>query len=197
MKCDICTRELKDKEGYLLTTEQVVSTPAYWNKAFSNPMYKMLASNLPEDKAKEMFASQMASMSTAWMVCDDCINLFPEYKEKAKEYAVSWYESGGSITPPGTGAVPYSKVNMGTGGSGPCFIATAAFTDSSPEVEVLRNIRDRVLSQSPAGRKFIAFYYQYSPSLAEWITVSSLRKQVVRWILYPVVKVSKLAIGRN
>ena len=114
MNCDICTRELRDKEGYLLTTEQVVSTPAYWKKAFSNPVYKMLASHLPEDQAKKMFATQMASMNTAWMVCEDCIDLFPEYQEKAKKYAASWYESDGSFTPPGTGAVPYSKVNMGS-----------------------------------------------------------------------------------
>jgi len=41
-----------------------------------------------------------------------------------------------------------------------CFIATAVYGDiNAPEVQVLRNFRDRVLMESELGRKLIDFYY--------------------------------------
>lgn len=33
--CDVCNANLESPNGYLLTTRQVVSNPAYWEKAFS------------------------------------------------------------------------------------------------------------------------------------------------------------------
>ncbi len=150
--CDVCNKNLGEKEGYLLTTLEVVSTPAYWKKAFR----MMALFVMSDDSAKVQFASQMASQTTPWMVCNDCIGLFTVDKAKSRDYAIRWYESGGTFTPPGSGPAPLSKVNMGDGkvyiqGGSPaafelanrlktaqaqkkkssCFIATAAFTFSS------------------------------------------------------------------
>ena len=53
-------------------------------------------------------------------------------------------------------------------GKSRCFIATAAFESGyAPEVMQLRAFRDQRLKQSALGRKFIVFYYRYSPSLAQ------------------------------
>ena len=36
--CDVCNIGLGKKEGYVLTTEQIVSTPGYWKKVFSSAL---------------------------------------------------------------------------------------------------------------------------------------------------------------
>ena len=51
--------------------------------------------------------------------------------------------------------------------SGDCFIATACYQDpDAPEILVLREWRDTVLSRHTAGRAFINIYYRIGPSLA-------------------------------
>jgi hypothetical protein len=48
-----------------------------------------------------------------------------------------------------------------------CYVATTAYDDPlAEEVEVLRDFRDTVMSQTPAGRHLIELYYQHGPSLA-------------------------------
>lgn len=56
-----------------------------------------------------------------------------------------------------------SGSNSGGSGSG-CYIATMVYGNyDAPEVLVLRQFRDQVLSRSFAGRAFIKTYYKYSP----------------------------------
>ena len=58
--CDVCNKTLGPKEGFLLTTEQVVSTPAYWEKTFSGPMGAMMSSfGMNDDSAKKDMAGRM------------------------------------------------------------------------------------------------------------------------------------------
>lgn len=218
--CDVCSRGLGEKEGYLLTTLEVVSTPSYWQKAFSGPMGAMMSAfGMSDDSFKAQFASRMASQTTPWMVCNDCISIFSVDKSKARQYAIRWYESGGTFALPGSGAVALSKVNMGDGkvyiqGGTPealeladrlkssqepkkkssCFIATAAFTPFSQEVYVLHQFRDKILRQHAAGRMFVSFYYKVSPPLAEWIEHSSLRRRIIRSVLLRVVNIAQKAI---
>lgn len=62
-----------------------------------------------------------------------------------------------------------------------CFIATAAFdSPTAYEVIELRIFRDSVLSQTPLGRKFIVFYYRYSPSFAEFLDKHTYLKPSIR-----------------
>ncbi|MFN7906157.1 MAG: CFI-box-CTERM domain-containing protein [Pseudobdellovibrionaceae bacterium] len=49
-----------------------------------------------------------------------------------------------------------------------CFIATSAYGDiTHPDVLFLRQFRDQYLKKSFLGRKFIFFYYRYSPRIAD------------------------------
>jgi tetratricopeptide (TPR) repeat protein len=49
-----------------------------------------------------------------------------------------------------------------------CYIATMAYGDyDHPQVMELRSFRDDFLSKTIVGRRFIKFYYKYSPSLVE------------------------------
>lgn len=70
-----------------------------------------------------------------------------------------------------------------------CFIATAVFdSPDAKEVQFLRLYRDETLKLRPWGRKFIIFYYKYSPKLACFIDRHDFLKVPVRLILRFVIK---------
>ena len=69
-----------------------------------------------------------------------------------------------------------------------CFIATAAFGFySAPQVQVLRDFRDRYLLTNAPGRAFVAWYYRYGPIGAHFINLHPWLKAPVRLALLPLV----------
>lgn len=114
--CDICAKSLQFQEGYLLTTEKVVSTPAYWKKHLDETLTAALG---PHWRSHPMLLVKMmeiqqaaANQVTPWMVCDICIELFSVDRAKTREWAQQWYESDRQFVPPGSGAVDLSKVKI-------------------------------------------------------------------------------------
>jgi Divergent InlB B-repeat domain len=83
----------------------------------------------------------------------------------------------------GTGIVKKLK-EMG------CFIATAAYGDPShPDVEVLRQFRDKYLMRSRLGRDLVKLYYRYSPPVAAFVAKRPLLRAISRAALAPVVAI--------
>jgi len=78
-----------------------------------------------------------------------------------------------------------------------CFIATAAYgTATAEQLDVLRAFRDQVLLQSASGSQFVAWYYQASPPVADFISENSLLRTVVRELLVdPMVGLARLTRG--
>ncbi len=61
-----------------------------------------------------------------------------------------------------------------------CFISTAAFEGQRTETVVLLCLfRDHILRTHPAGKKFIYFYYRYSPRIAKWLDTKPLCKKII------------------
>lgn len=78
--------------------------------------------------------------------------------------------------------------------SGTCFVATAAYGDvMHPDVVDLRAFRDRVLIQTPAGRAFIAFYWQHGPGWAAMIQNKPRLRKLCRIAIGAIVAIGRLA----
>jgi hypothetical protein len=67
---------------------------------------------------------------------------------------------------------------------GLCFVASAAYSDSEhPDVVLLRQFRDEVLTRSSAGRSFIKWYWRIGPYLARVISPSPHLRSGTRWLI--------------
>jgi hypothetical protein len=73
-----------------------------------------------------------------------------------------------------------------------CFIATATYgSEISPEVSLLRNLRDRKILHTLAGKSFMlafnAFYYSFSPQVASYISSVPTLRDLMKILLYPLI----------
>lgn len=67
-----------------------------------------------------------------------------------------------------------------------CFIATAAFGSIlDPHVQTFRDFRDEFLTTSLLGKKFVHFYYQNSPPLADFISKHEYLRRATQAFLFP------------
>ena len=77
----------------------------------------------------------------------------------------------------------------GSNSSSGCYIATMAYGDyEHPQVKELRRFRDRHLSKTKNGRRFIAFYYKYSPMVVAKTTNFKTLHRFIRTILNQFIK---------
>jgi streptogramin lyase len=80
---------------------------------------------------------------------------------------------------------------------GPCLIATATYgSELSDEVQFLRNFRDRSILKTNAGSNFMivfnAWYYSFSPTVAQFIRENSAARTVTKLALYPLMAILRL-----
>ena len=89
-----------------------------------------------------------------------------------------------------------TSANLLTGGSGNCFIATAAYGSYlEPEVMILRRFRDKFLLTNEPGRAFVDWYYRNSPNVAALIADNDSARAVVRILLSPIVYALKYPLA--
>ncbi len=90
-----------------------------------------------------------------------------------------------------------NSTSSSTGGP-QCFIATATFgSPLSPEVQFLRNLRDKDIMKTYVGWNFMiafnAWYYSFSPTVAKSITQHPTLQYGMRVVLYPLIAI--LTVG--
>ena len=79
------------------------------------------------------------------------------------------------------------NINKPSGGG--CYIATMVYGDyDHPQVMVLREYRDRVLSKTFFGRLFIKIYYKLSPLLVQLLRNNNTANQKIKIILERIIK---------
>lgn len=78
-----------------------------------------------------------------------------------------------------------------------CFIATAAYgSPTEPEIDTLREFRDKILAESWTTRWIIPTYYWLSPPIARWIRRSEARRRFVRqFVVNPAVQIVRAVSG--
>ncbi|MEM2633889.1 MAG: CFI-box-CTERM domain-containing protein [Nitrososphaerales archaeon] len=84
--------------------------------------------------------------------------------------------------------------------SSKCIIATATYgSELTPEVQFLREFRDNVVLSTFAGSMFIktfnAWYYSWSPIVAEAIIQNQVLKEAVKVLLYPLMGILKGSVA--
>ena len=80
----------------------------------------------------------------------------------------------------------------------PCIIATATFgSELAPEVQFLRGFRDQQIMQTFAGSNFMtvfnAWYYSFSPAVAQYEYTHSTTRFMIKQGLYPLMGILHLA----
>lgn len=79
-----------------------------------------------------------------------------------------------------------------------CIIATTTYgSELSPEVQFLREVRDQEVMSTFAGSQFMTvfnqFYYSFSPQVASVIRANPFLKEMMRYLLYPLMGILHLA----
>lgn len=73
-----------------------------------------------------------------------------------------------------------------------CLIATAAYgSELAPEVQLLRNFRDNSILRTRAGSSFMvafnAWYYSFSPYIANYLAGHWVERTIMKGVLYPLI----------
>ena len=80
----------------------------------------------------------------------------------------------------------------------PCIIATATYgSELAPQVQFLRNFRDRQIMNTFAGSNFMtafnAWYYSFSPAVAQYELQTPAARSLARAVLYPLIGILGLS----
>jgi M6 family metalloprotease-like protein len=113
---------------------------------------------------------------------------------------VDWKNStGGSVKSPQTVLDPETyTATFKQLSAFPCIIATVTFgSEVTPEVQFLRNFRDRLVLSTRAGSAFMTafnmWYYSFSPQVADLIASHDPARGPIRVALYPLIGILQLS----
>ena len=96
------------------------------------------------------------------------------------------------------GVVDTEIVNQVPQNNKGCLIATAAFgSELSPQVQLLREFRDSKVLSTTSGTSFLqvfnAWYYSFSPTIADMEKQNPLLQTIIRNSLYPLVGILQIS----
>jgi hypothetical protein len=109
VNCQITKEPIERGYGYLLTTDQIVTSKRYWDMIMTEPETLSYTishfKNQPSGtQMRSMIFDKYASISKPWMVSDSIINYFEVDKQEARKRAQEWWAQEGNFTPKKVGA---------------------------------------------------------------------------------------------
>lgn len=140
------------------TSELTIVTSVYWD------LFRIYDTSSRYGDRQAIIAKKLAEFVRFTPIYPDIIRKAEAFQKTAKNPAVV-----------------KSFLQEATDGKSRCFIATAAFQYTSPEVEILTKYRDEVLDKSFAGKIFIKTYYAISPSIATILDSYEPLRTPTRW----------------
>ncbi len=147
------------------TSEMSILAGAYWD------LVRIYDTSQQYGDRQAKYAAQLAIFAPLTPLYNDIVKQAQEFSKRARD--------------PERVKIFLSAV----GKSSRCFIASSAYqSPTHADVMILRNYRDQVLKQTFLGRKFIYFYYRYSPKVACVLDQHEHLKAPTRWALQLVIK---------
>ncbi len=108
--------------------------------------------------------------------------------------------SGSSSSTVSSSASSASNSSTPAATSPKCLIATATYgSELAPEVQLLRNFRDHSIMKTQAGSNFMvafnAWYYSFSPYVANYLANHWVERIIMKGVLYPLIGILFLSQG--
>ncbi|MDN5214374.1 hypothetical protein QQ020_20005 [Fulvivirgaceae bacterium BMA12] len=108
-QCSICKSRMEYEEGSILTSSQIITSNAFWDKLMVEP--ETLSYTKAHFESQDAMATKMRGMifnkysekDQAWIVCDSCIGMFNVEKKQVREHARKWWETNKTFRPPSCG----------------------------------------------------------------------------------------------
>lgn len=113
MICDICSKPTDRKQGYILSTSQVVYDPGYWKRAFT--LRPATAEQV--ERALPGLIRQMSSSESDWIVCEECMATLKADRSRPARDFQDYVKSGKRPSLPETGPADPNRAALVASGA--------------------------------------------------------------------------------
>jgi peptidyl-prolyl cis-trans isomerase B (cyclophilin B) len=174
-----------------ILAQEKIKTNVYQTEAIGN--FEVDESSLKIKFLEVMILSEQKSYTFAY---SNTVNSFnndlPKFQKSLDSFRILSQES----------PIMISSEDKSTEEGGGCLIATAAYgSEMSPQVQLLREIRDNQLMNTESGSAFMStfnnFYYSFSPTIADMERENPMFKEVVKVGLTPMLSSLSIMEGAD
>ncbi len=95
--CDCCNKSIKEPEGYLLRTFELIQSEKYWRFIFNQMKFGIDEFGL---KARLEYFKRILSFEPTWIICENCMEHYFSKNNKSKLYMNEWIAKKGEYEPP-------------------------------------------------------------------------------------------------